>query len=243
MSNGQSGAARRRTLLLGLVAAAAARPAVAWSAATRSPPAVVWLIRHAEKPDEAGNPNLSLKGIQRAAAIAQAFPARFKPITALFASQPVGASYRPFETVLPLYNALAGAPPSFSAAVPDGEYQTLATHILGDAGLAGNNVFICWHHGKLPDLARALAAGRTVVDGAGNARGADGRAYRIPARWDGVANGGGHGRKRAREAESDSDVFDRVWQLSFVADGSVAFVDLPQKLLPGDSSDTRGPAT
>jgi hypothetical protein len=98
-------------------------------------------------------------------------------------------------------------------------------------------VLICWHHGKLPDLARALAAGRVVVDGAGRAKSADGKAYRIPKRWDAAAS------FAAEDAGSESAAYDRVWQLSFTGDGTVAFIDLPQELLPGDSTDTRGPAT
>jgi hypothetical protein len=29
-------------------------------------------------------------------------------------------------------------------------------------------------------------------------------------------------------------VFDRVWQITYDAEGKAAFIDLPQRLLPGD---------
>jgi phosphohistidine phosphatase SixA len=246
MTSGPSGAGlHRRGLLLGLAAAVSARPAGAAPVPLPHPPSQVWLIRHAEQADDPGSPSLSSRGLERARAIAQAFPVRFKPIGGIFAAQPVSASYWAVETVLPLYNALALAsdePPPFTAVTPDAQARQLATRILSDAKWADDTVFICWHHDHLPSLARALAAGRTVVDGAGRAHAPDGKPYRIPGSWDRPV--GGAARRSGRRAKpTDSEVFDRVWQLRFRPDGTVAFVDLPQRLLSGDSADTRGPAT
>jgi hypothetical protein len=76
----------------------------------------------------------------------------------LFATRKSGTSDRPIETITPLSAALGltinagGKQHEFS----DEHYEKLAKLLLDDSTYAGKVVLICWHHGKIPDLAGAL---------------------------------------------------------------------------------------
>jgi phosphohistidine phosphatase SixA len=115
-------------------------------------PATVLILRHAEKPEFGAH--LSLKGRERAAALAYAIPTIADP-DAIFATISTKESSRPVETVKPLADQLRmGINESFA----DDAYKQLAETILEDAGYSGQNIIICWHHGKIPELAVALGA-------------------------------------------------------------------------------------
>jgi broad specificity phosphatase PhoE len=117
---------------------------------------VVLVIRHAEKPSD--GPDLSPAGQARALAYVGYFeklnvgdrPAR---PDAVFATARGKASNRPYETVQPLARAL-GLP------IHDGfkndRFADLA-HAL-EAESPGHTILICWHHGEIPALLRALGA-------------------------------------------------------------------------------------
>ena len=122
------------------------------------PPYQIVIIRHAEKPDDsddgaAKNPNLSLRGMERAAALAPFLPPTFGQPDFLFASQASTSSNRPVETITPLANSLGM---KINSSFADDDYATLANTLVSDATYAGHLVFICWHHGKIPQLATAL---------------------------------------------------------------------------------------
>jgi hypothetical protein len=124
------------------------------------PPYQIVIIRHAEKPDDTAdsttaNPNLSMLGYERAGALAHYLPGTYGQPDFLFATQASNSSNRPVETITPLANFL-GMPINSSFA--DDDYPTLANTLLSSATYANSVVFICWHHGKIPKLCKALGA-------------------------------------------------------------------------------------
>lgn len=124
-------------------------------------PAVVFIIRHAEKPvGEDKSPDLSPVGFTRARALPSLFVAapgsgklpRFPRPDFLFASAPSKGSNRPLETITPLAQALNLR---VNADYADLETAQIAKRILSGA-YAGKFVLICWHHGEIPALAKAF---------------------------------------------------------------------------------------
>jgi broad specificity phosphatase PhoE len=159
-----------------------------------SGPRLVMIIRHGEKP-EGKDPNLSPKGYERAQALATVIPDNFARPDFLFATKKSKDSERPIETITPLSKAL-GEP--IDEQFSDDQVAELAHQVLTDPKYNGKVVLICWHHGKIPDLAKDLGATDAPKD------------------WNGK-------------------VFDRVWELTY-SDGAVQFSNLPEKALPGDST-------
>ena len=76
----------------------------------------------------------------------------------LFATKQSSNSNRPYETIVPLSQALPGAPISIDNSYSDKHYADLAAEILttNPAKYANQVVLICWHHGKIPELAEAF---------------------------------------------------------------------------------------
>lgn len=137
------------------------------------------------KKDDDGGRHLSIQGSARAAALpslfAPALPqlscklhhnaaefsglyrqiplkgkaARFSAPNFIFATQRSKNSNRPIETVTPLTTAL-------NLHINDGhedtdeEIREMTNAILNDFAFAGKIVLICWHHGKIPAIAKAL---------------------------------------------------------------------------------------
>jgi hypothetical protein len=123
-------------------------------------PAVVFIIRHAEKPAERENSDLTANGFKRAAALPSLFvqqpgssslPRLPRP-AALFASAPGKHSNRPIETITPLAQALHLR---LNTDYADIETAPIAREILSGR-YAGKVVLVCWHHGEIPHLAEAL---------------------------------------------------------------------------------------
>jgi hypothetical protein len=178
-------------------------------------PQYVLIIRHAEKPKDDRDPHLTSRGAGRAAALPSLFwikdafrtkPARFPTPDFLFATCESKHSNRPVETVQPLAKALGDLPIHDKHANDD--YQAVVDHVFNDAKFADKTVLICWHHGKIPKLARAVGD---------KAKNKDKHRARVPPRW-------------------DDKVFDRVWQFTFDGQGGAKFADRPQRLLYGDSA-------
>jgi len=130
-------------------------------------PAVVFVIRHAEKP-LVRDPDLAPMGYTRAAALPSLFvakdggPGRLPRPDAIFATAPSKKSNRPVETVLPLGQALHVR---INALHMDDDAPGLARDVLSGK-YAGKVVLICWHHGQIPAVVAALG----VTD--------------APAKWD-----------------------------------------------------------
>jgi hypothetical protein len=118
--------------------------------------AVVLIIRHAEKPAE--GQELTAAGYQRAQAYVKYFgdfqmEGRALKLDALFAAADSKKSRRPRLTLEPLSRALN---------LPlDTGFKDKAPELLADELKSkphGRAILICWHHGKIPELIRALGA-------------------------------------------------------------------------------------
>ena len=116
-------------------------------------PAQVLLFRHAEKPDAASDLGLSPIGQIRAAALAVYLPAVFGRPSHLVAAQHSKDSDRPEQTLKPLSAAL-GLP--IDTRFEHSQFKELAHELLGNPRYQGARIALCWHHGEIPDLARAL---------------------------------------------------------------------------------------
>src|SRR5262249_10551515 len=131
-------------------------------------PAQVILIRHGEKdPDDPKDNHLSLRGRERAAALApylleEKELTRFGPPVAIFAQKaadPKKNSVRPIETVRPLAATLKL---EVLTPVERDDFPRLVEDVLTNPRYAGKSVLICWEHKKLAEMAEALVKHRTV---------------------------------------------------------------------------------
>ena len=116
-------------------------------------PNVILVMRHAEKPTDDHDPHLSPPGKERAEKLATYIPDTFgKPGLCLRGR---GLNARPLETIEPLAAALGLDPKTPFA---DAQYAELAQLLLSDAKYANKLIVVCWHHGEIPALMRALGA-------------------------------------------------------------------------------------
>ena len=116
-------------------------------------PAELLLLRHAEKPDDNARSDLSFKGCIRAAALAVYLPGRFWTPSHLFATKQSRESNRPALTLQPLSQSLELA---VDSRFEDAEYKALAQELAGAPQYENARIVICWHHGMIPQLAKAL---------------------------------------------------------------------------------------
>jgi broad specificity phosphatase PhoE len=117
----------------------------------------ILLMRHAEKSGDPLDSHLSQEGYARAAKLADYIPATFGIPQFLFATSISKHSMRPIETVQPLSAKIGVAiDPTYA----DQDYGALASQLLSDPryGNAGALIVVCWHHGNIPSMARALRA-------------------------------------------------------------------------------------
>ncbi|GEM_PF-3599334 len=127
----------------------------------RALPAMVVLLRHAEKPPT--GEHLSAAGWARARALAPYLWNRYGAhLAAVYAAQvdprQHSPSYRPQETLTPLIIKLltdrAGV--SVNTSWPVGQEALVAADITRHIGFAGKTVIIAWEHIHLPLIAAAL---------------------------------------------------------------------------------------
>lgn len=116
-------------------------------------PHIVMIIRHAEKPDDKADPDLSPRGFERADALAKVLPNHFPRPDFLIATKRSKGSNRPVETITPLAKALHE---EIEATFDDDDFAEVAHEVLTDPKFDGKTVLIAWHHQKIPDLAKAL---------------------------------------------------------------------------------------
>lgn len=118
--------------------------------------AVVLIIRHAEK--SLTGPGLSFEGAQRS----EAFRRFFRKFTvdsaplrldAIFATADSAESQRPRLTVGPVSRANKL---QIDTRFANKDVAELANELR--ATQSGKQVLVCWHHGSIPDLLRALGA-------------------------------------------------------------------------------------
>jgi len=118
--------------------------------------AVVLIIRHAENPDTGRG--LSPRGKQRAEGYKdyfQKFTVYSKPLVpdAIFAANDSKHSHRPRLTLEPFANA---AKLQIDTRFGSNQSADLAAEVR--ATQQGKRILICWRHGNIPDLLRALGA-------------------------------------------------------------------------------------
>jgi phosphohistidine phosphatase SixA len=119
-------------------------------------PHIVMISRHAEKPDQTDgdkDPNLSKQGYERADALAKVIPEHFPKPDFLIATKKSKSSARPIETITPLSKAIHE---NIESDYKDDDFAQEAHEVLTDPKYAGKVVLIAWHHGKIPELAKAL---------------------------------------------------------------------------------------
>ncbi len=116
-------------------------------------PSEILLLRHAEKPDDKDDRGLSFQGRVRAAALSVNVPATFGPPKHLFAAKASKESNRPVLTVEPLAAALRC---EIDTRFEHDAYEQLAHELLNQPKYETGRILICWHHGDLPELAKAL---------------------------------------------------------------------------------------
>ena len=137
-----------------------------------------------KKDDDSGN-NLSIRGSARATALPSLFvsgdsqlacefdfvppsfagsyeqiplkgtPPRLPTPQSIIATARSKHSQRPIETVTPLAIALT-LHINDRFADKDADIKEMTEAILNNYSFAGEIVLICWHHGKIPDIAKAL---------------------------------------------------------------------------------------
>jgi phosphohistidine phosphatase SixA len=117
----------------------------------------ILLMRHAEKSADPMDPHLSSDGYARAAKLAEYVPDTLGVPQFLFATSISKHSVRPIETIEPL-SAKIGVP--IDSTYADQDYGALASELLSDQRFAdaGSLIVVCWHHGNIPSMARALRA-------------------------------------------------------------------------------------
>ncbi len=119
-------------------------------------PKLIMIIRHAEKPDETNgekDPNLSKQGYARADALSKVIPDHFAKPDFLIATKKSKGSDRPIETITPLSKAINE---TIDSTYKDDDFAEVAKDVLTNPKYDGKTVLIAWHHGKIPELAKAL---------------------------------------------------------------------------------------
>ncbi len=120
-----------------------------------SMPGRIVLMRHAEKPDDEDNPDLTPEGFQRAERLPSYILSEFGRPDFIFASSNSKKSSRPYETAVPL---------SKQCSIPidttfrDKDFDKLAYVLRHDNRFSGKLVVVFWHHGNIPAFAQALNA-------------------------------------------------------------------------------------
>lgn len=110
------------------------------------------LMRHGED-NGVHDVNLAPRGYRRAQALPRLFAGRLPAPQIVVATRASKSSNRPVETVEPLARALHLP---IDNRFREGDYALLAHDVLNDPRYAGKVVLVCWHHGTLRKLARAL---------------------------------------------------------------------------------------
>ena len=96
-------------------------------------------------------------------------PSIFPVPNFLFATQqesPPNGSNRPYETIVPVSEALPGAPVYINNSWPNASYACVATEILttNPAKYANQVVLICWHHGNIPALVQQFKVPKSQIE-------------------------------------------------------------------------------
>jgi broad specificity phosphatase PhoE len=123
-------------------------------------PRQIVILRHAEKPDDPSDPDLSPEGVARAQMLANLIPRRFPNPDWLFCAARSRHSNRSYDTLAPLARALGMA---LDERYVDDRYAELAADLLQKPKYADKLIVICWHHGHIPDLALSLGVAQATL--------------------------------------------------------------------------------
>jgi broad specificity phosphatase PhoE len=127
----------------------------------KTQPKTILVIRHAEKPADDADIDLSPEGRKRADALPDLFqksatrPDPFPTPDFIFATRASKHSNRPVETVTPLAKKLNLV---VNAKFADDAFPKLVEELYRNPQYDGKTVLICWHHGMIPELVGALGA-------------------------------------------------------------------------------------
>jgi hypothetical protein len=125
-------------------------------------PIKVIVLRHAEKPIQVGNQRLAPTGAHRADYLSRWIPDNFGKPDYIFATEPTKSSFRPFLTIAPLWDVVKDS--FLDVSVANEDARALGIHIrAGEDRLAGANIVVCWHHGKIPELLKGLGVKRAEI--------------------------------------------------------------------------------
>lgn len=114
----------------------------------------ILVMRHAEKPDEAGDPNLSPAGYARAQELVTYIPETFGKPDVIIAAANSADSSRPCETVTPLAQQCGL---DVQMPYPDDQFADAAQLMLTGTDYKDQPLIVCcWHHEKIPKLMHAL---------------------------------------------------------------------------------------
>jgi hypothetical protein len=118
----------------------------------------ILVMRHAEKPDDPFEPDLTKDGHARAEKLVGFIQNKFGTPDFIFAAAITRHSARPYETVRPLSRATGIG---IDATIADNDYGVLAELLRTRKKYAGKLVVVCWHHGNIPPMMRYLGAEKT----------------------------------------------------------------------------------
>lgn len=118
------------------------------------PPSAVLLLRHAEKPDDNNDINLSTRGYSRAGALPSWLIKQFGTPYAIYAMDPSDKSHltlRPIQTVTPLSETIGVA---IDKSYRYGQIHKLVHSVLTNVQNSGRLIVICWEHDEIKDIAK-----------------------------------------------------------------------------------------
>ena len=118
-------------------------------------PSRILLMRHADKPEDRYDSDLSDAGMARAEHLATYIPQTFGKPDYIIATAHSKHSNRPTETVKPLADALGM---KVQHDFEDDDFEELVEEIFDNVAYHGKTIVVCWHHGKLPAIAALLGA-------------------------------------------------------------------------------------
>jgi phosphohistidine phosphatase SixA len=118
-------------------------------------PGRILLMRHAEKTGKTDDIYLSTDGMKRAERLATYIPQVFGKPDYIYAAARSKRSIRSIETVKPLAATL-GIEVQYH--IEDKQFRSLVTEIFSKPEYRSKTIVICWHHGKLPEIASLLGA-------------------------------------------------------------------------------------
>jgi len=120
-------------------------------------PSTILILRHAEKPKDSSNENLSTKGYERAAALVYYFLHNFPGTDHIFAAG-IGKhspSNRPIETITPTAHRLYLI---IHEEFLKDQFRAMVKHILANDKYINKQIIICWEHTDIEAIATAFGA-------------------------------------------------------------------------------------